>query len=112
MEVAIKGYEKMPKIQRKAGPLGQKAGLKGPLEIKTQRVRRVLVYSLVVVTYTYVKFLNAALALHGDVDCISVIHYHCIEAGRPHICHFFSTRFFSAKILLHTNLEQKRHKFR
>ena len=26
--------------------------------------------------------------------------------NRPHICHFFSTQIF-----LHTNLEQKRHKF-
>ena len=78
VEAAIKGYEKMPKIWCKVGPLGQKTGLKGPLEIKTQRVRRVLVYSLGVVTDTYVKFLNTALALHGDVDCLSVFHYHCI----------------------------------
>ena len=32
--------------------------------------------------------------------------------GRPHICHYFSTKIFHTQIFLHTNLEQKRHKFR
>ena len=34
-----------------------------------------------------------------------------INDPRPHICHFFSTDIFSTQIFLHTNLEQKRHKF-
>ena len=32
--------------------------------------------------------------------------------SRPHICHFFSTEIICTQIFLHTNSEQKRHKFR
>ena len=35
-----------------------------------------------------------------------------VDASRPHICHFFSSQIFSTQIFLHTNSEQKRHKFR
>ena len=40
-------------------------------------------------------------------------HFHLhLHETRPHVCHFFSTEIFSTQIFLHTNLEQKRHKFR